>query len=39
MTGEDTASVEVDGPGLKGSCKEVEAWHHKESPQEVIDEA
>jgi hypothetical protein len=23
---EDTASFSVDGPGLKGSCKEVEAW-------------
>ena len=31
-TGEGAASVAVDGPGLKESCKEVEAWHHKESP-------
>jgi hypothetical protein len=30
-TSESTASVAVDGPGLKGSCKEVEAWHHEES--------
>lgn len=28
---EGTASVATDSPGLKGSCKEVEAWHHKES--------
>ena len=25
------ASVAVDGPGLKETCKEVEAWHHKGS--------
>ena len=30
-TGEGAASVAVDGPGLKGSCKVVEAWHHEES--------
>jgi hypothetical protein len=30
-TGEDAVSVAVDGPGQKGSCKEVEAWHHEES--------
>jgi hypothetical protein len=30
--GEGAASVAIDGPGLKGSCKEVEAWHHEESP-------
>ena len=29
--GEDTASVAVDGPGLTGKCKEVEAQYHKES--------
>ena len=23
------ASVAVDGPVMKGSCKEVEAWHHE----------
>jgi hypothetical protein len=25
--GEGTASVAVDGPELKGSCKEVEVWN------------
>jgi hypothetical protein len=25
--GDSAASVEVDGPGLKGSCKKIEAWH------------
>jgi hypothetical protein len=29
--GEGTTSVAGDSPGLKRSCKEVEAWHHKES--------
>ena len=29
--GEGTASVAIDGPGLKGSCKGVETWHHEES--------
>ena len=29
--GEGSASVAVDGLGLKGSCKGVEAWHHEES--------
>ena len=29
--GESAALVAVDGPGLKGSCKEVEAWHHEGS--------
>jgi hypothetical protein len=29
--GENAASVAIDGPGLKGSCKGVEAWHHEES--------
>jgi hypothetical protein len=28
---EGAASVSVDGPGLKGSCKEIEAWHNEES--------
>ena len=28
-TGEGTASVAVDGLGLKESWKEVEAWHHE----------
>ena len=30
VTGEGAASVEVDGPELKESCK-VETWHHEES--------
>jgi hypothetical protein len=29
--GEGAASVAIDGPGLKGSCKGVEALHHEES--------
>jgi hypothetical protein len=29
--GEDAASVAIDGPGLKGSCKVAETWHHEES--------
>jgi hypothetical protein len=29
--GESAASVAIDGPGLKGSRKGVEAWHHEES--------
>jgi hypothetical protein len=29
--GEGAASVAVDSPGLKGSCKGVESWHHEES--------
>ena len=29
--GEGAASAAIDGPGLKGSCKRVEAWHHEES--------
>jgi hypothetical protein len=28
---ESAASVAIDGPGLKRSCKRVEAWHHEES--------
>jgi hypothetical protein len=28
--GEGAASVEVDGPGLKKSCKEVKAWYYEE---------
>ena len=27
--GEGAVLVAVDGPGLKGSCKGVEAWHHE----------
>jgi hypothetical protein len=37
--GEGEASVAVDGPGLKGSCKGIEAWHHVESLIEAIGEA
>jgi hypothetical protein len=37
--GEGTASVAVDVPGLKGTCKGVEACHHEESLQEAIAEA
>ena len=29
--GEGAASVAIDGPGLKGACQGVEAWHHEES--------
>jgi hypothetical protein len=29
--GESAASVVVESPGLKGSFKEVEVWHHEES--------
>jgi hypothetical protein len=27
--GEGAASVAVEGPGLKGSCKGIEPWHHE----------
>ena len=37
--GECASSVVVDGPGLKGSCKGVEAWHHEESLWEASVEA
>jgi hypothetical protein len=30
-TGEGAASAAVDSPGLKGLCKESEAWHHNHS--------
>ena len=33
------ASVAVEGPGLKGLCKEVEAGYHEEALLEVIGEA
>jgi hypothetical protein len=36
---EGAALVADDGPGLKGSCKEVEAWCHEESLWEAIGEA
>ena len=31
--------VVVEGPELKGSCKEVVAWHHEERLREAIGEA
>ena len=31
VIGEGAASVAIDGLGLKGSCKGVEAWQHEES--------
>jgi hypothetical protein len=31
VIGEGAASGAIDGPGLKGSCKGVEVWHHEES--------
>lgn len=31
---DNTASVAAEGPGLKGSYREVEACHHEESPGE-----
>ena len=37
--GETAASVEVGSPGLKGSCKGFEAWHHEVSLWEAIGEA
>jgi hypothetical protein len=30
VIGEGAVSVAIDGPGLKWSCKVVEAWHHEE---------
>ena len=30
--GDGAALVVVDSIGLKGSCKEIEDWHHEESP-------
>jgi hypothetical protein len=37
--GEGAASVAIDGPGLKGSCKVAEAWYHEENLGEVIGKA
>jgi hypothetical protein len=31
VSGKGAASAAVNGLGLKGSCEEVEAWHHEES--------
>lgn len=28
---EGAASISAEGPGLKGSCKNVEVWDHKEN--------
>jgi hypothetical protein len=39
VIGEGAASVVIDGLGLKGSHKGVEAWHHEESLWEAIGEA
>ena len=33
---EGAASVVIEGPGLKGSCKGVEAWHHGSLHQERV---
>ena len=33
--GEDTALVTVEGPVLKGSCREAEPWQHKECTGEA----
>ena len=37
-TGEGTASVAVEGPGLKGSCRElrIKSWHHEEISREAV---
>ena len=34
--GEGAASVVADGPGLKGSCKKIEAWHQEERLLEKV---
>ena len=34
--GKGAASVAVEGPGLKGSCREAEAWHHEKNLWEAI---
>lgn len=34
-TGEGTDGVAVEAPELKGSCREVEGWHHEESPRDA----
>ena len=31
-----TASVSAEGPGLKGSCREVETWYHEERLGDAI---
>jgi hypothetical protein len=30
VIGEGAASAVVDGPGIKESCKEIEAWHNED---------
>ena len=34
--GKGAASVAVEGPGLQGSCREVEAWYREESSWEAV---
>jgi hypothetical protein len=36
---EGAASIAIEGPEVKGSCKGGEAWHHEESLGEAIGEA
>ena len=36
--GEDTGIVAIEDPGLNGSCKGIDIWHHEKSPQRVIGE-
>lgn len=35
-TGEGLVSLPTEGPGLKGSCKEVDAWNQKESYERLV---
>lgn len=35
-TGESLVSLPTEGPGLKGSCKEVDAWDQKESYERLL---
>lgn len=37
--GEGVTSVAVEGPGWKGSCREIETWHLEESLWEAIGES
>jgi hypothetical protein len=34
--GEGAVSVVVDGPELKGSCKEFKAWHHRRDYKRLL---
>jgi hypothetical protein len=36
VIGEGAVSVAIDGPGLKGSCKGVEAWHHERAYERLL---